>query len=119
DSDGNNIYDIEKTFDLGPDGIVPDSPNRIVTFSLDVWDSDWPDDDDHLGEYGYTLSMANAWGLRGNPTGLSDSGAFDNINSITWAVSPHIDEKLLTEGQKWWGATNQGTAHLTWDQYAS
>src|SRR6266542_1408348 len=119
DSDGNNIYDVEKTFDRGPAGIVPNSPNRFIKFSLDVWDSDWPDDDDHLGEYNYTLSMANAWGFRGNPTGLFNSGAFDNINSITWAVSPHIDEKLLTEKQKWWGVTNRGTDPLTWNQYAS
>ncbi len=119
DSDGNNIYDVEKTFNLGPAGIVPNDPNRVIAFSLDVWDSDWPDDDDHLGDYEYTLNMANAWGLRGNPTGLINSGAFDNINSITWSVSPHIDEALLTERQKWWGVKNRGTDSLTWDQYAS
>ncbi|HEY7630438.1 MAG TPA: LamG-like jellyroll fold domain-containing protein [Thermoleophilaceae bacterium] len=119
DSDGNNIYDVEKTFDLGPAGIVPNDPSRIIKFSLDVWDSDWPDDDDHLGQYDFTLEMANAWGLRGNPSGLFNSGAFDNINSITWAVSPRIDEALLTEKQKWWGVRNQGTDELTWDQYAS
>jgi hypothetical protein len=119
DSDGNNIYDVEKTFDLGPAGIVPDNPNRVIKFSLDVWDSDWPDDDDHLGEYSYTLSMANAWGFRGNPAGLFNSGGFDNINSITWAVSPHINEALLTETQKWWGVQNTGTNPLTWDQYAA
>jgi hypothetical protein len=119
DSDGNNIYDVEKTFDLGPAGIVPNNPNRIIKFSLDVWDSDWPDDDDHLGEYSYTLSMANAWGFRGNPAGLFNSGAFDNINSITWSVSLRVDEALLTEKQKWWGVQNRGTDPLTWDQYAS
>jgi hypothetical protein len=119
DSDGNNIYDVPKTFDLGPAGIVPNDPNRIIKFSLDVWDSDWPDDDDHLGEYNYTLSMANAWGFRGNPTGLFNSGGFDNINSITWSVSPRVDEALLTENQKWWGVKNRGTNPLTWDQYAS
>jgi hypothetical protein len=119
DSDGNNIYDVEKTFDLGPAGIVPNTPSRIITFRLDVWDSDWPDDDDHLGDYSYTLDMANAWGLRGNPSGLIDSGHFDDINSITWSVSPRVDEALLTERQKWWGVTNQGTNPLTWTQYAS
>jgi hypothetical protein len=119
DSDGNNIYDVEKVFNLGSAGIVPNTPNRIIKFSLDVWDSDWPDDDDHLGEYSYTLSMANAWGLRGNPGGLFNSGKFDNINSITWAVSQRIDESSLTENQKWWGVKNRGTASITWDQYAS
>jgi hypothetical protein len=119
DSDDHNIYDVEKTFNLGPEGIVPNTPNRIIKFSLDVWDSDWPDDDDHLGEYSYTLSMANAWGFRGNPSGLFNSGKFDNINSITWAVSQRIDEKLLTEKQKWWGVQNRGTDPLTWIQYAS
>ena len=119
DSDGNNIYDVEKKLDLGPAGIVPNDPNRVIKFSLDVWDSDWPDDDDHLGDYEYTLSMANAWGLRGNPAGLFNSGAFDNINSITWSVSPRIDEALLTERQKWWFVQNVGTDELSWDQYAS
>jgi LGFP repeat-containing protein/concanavalin A-like lectin/glucanase superfamily protein len=119
DSDGNNIYDVEKTFDLGPVGIVPNDPNRIITFGLDVWDSDWPDDDDHLGDFEATLDMANAWGLRGNPSGLMNSGAFDNINSITWSVSPHVREDLLTEAQKWWGVKNRKTDPLTWDQYAS
>jgi hypothetical protein len=119
DSDGNNIYDVEKTFDLGPGGIVPNTPDRIITFGLDVWDSDWPDDDDHLGEYEYTLDMSNAWGFRGNPSGLINSGAFDNINSITWAVSPHVDESALTERQKWWSVTNRGTDSLTWHQYAA
>jgi hypothetical protein len=119
DSDGNNIYDVEKKFDLGPAGIVPNDPNRIIKFSLDVWDSDWPDDDDHLGEYSYTLNMANAWGFRGNRLGLFNSGSFDNINSITWAVVPHVSESLLTEDQKWWGVKNRGTDSLTWGQYAA
>lgn len=119
DSDDHNIYDVEKTFNLGPAGIVPNTPNRIIKFSLDIWDSDWPDDDDHLGEYSYTLSMANAWGFRGNLSGLFNSGKFDNINSITWSVAQRINESLLTENQKWWGVQNDGTNPLTWDQYAS
>jgi LGFP repeat len=119
DSDGDNIYTINKAFDLGPAGIVPNDPNRVIKFSLDVWDSDWPDDDDHLGDFGYTLSMANAWGFKDNPAGLFNSGGFDNINSITWSVAPLIDERLLTEAQKWWGVKNIGTNPLTYNQYAS
>ena len=119
DSDGHNIYTVNKTFDLGPSGIVPNSPSRVITFSLDIWDSDWPDDDDHLGEFSHTLSMANAWGVRDNPSGLFDSGSFDNINSITWAVSPRVDEALLTDAQKWWGVRNKGTDSISWQQYAS
>jgi hypothetical protein len=119
DSDGNNIYTVNKTFDLGPNGIVPNTPSRVIRFTLDVWDSDWPDDDDHLGFFDYTLSMANAWGLRGNPSGLFNSGSFDNINSITWSVAPRIDEAALTESQRWWGVQNRGTDSLTYNQYAS
>jgi hypothetical protein len=63
--------------------------------------------------------MANAWGLRENPVGVFNSGAFDNINSIAWSVSPHINPATLTESQRWWGATNIGTDPLTYDQYAS
>lgn len=119
DSDGHNIYEVNKTFDLSPAGIVPNAPNRVIKFTLDVWESDWPDDDEHLGVFVYTLSMANAWGFRNNPAGLFNSGAFDEINSITWSVSPHIDEKLLTEGEKWWGVKNRGTDSLTYEQYAT
>ncbi len=119
DSNGNNIYTVNKTFAVGPAGIVPNSPNRVVKFSLEIWDSDWPDGDDHLGDYSYTLSMANAWGVRDNPTGLFNSGSFDNINSITWSVSPRVDEGRLTEAQKWWGVANRGTSSLTYQQYAS
>jgi hypothetical protein len=119
DSDGHNIVDVSRPFNLGPGGIVTNSPNCIIQFSLDVWDSDWPDDDDHLGDYHYTLNMANAWGLRGNPNGLFDSGSFDNINSITWSVSPHVDEALLSEREKWWGVKNIGTDQITHEQYAA
>ena len=119
DSDGNNIYEVNKTFDLGPDGIVPNSTDHIIKFSLDIWDSDWPDDDDHLGLFEYTLDMSNAWGLRVSSDGLFNSGSFDSINSITWSVSPRIDESLLTEAQKWWGVKNASTDPLSWEQYAS
>ena len=63
--------------------------------------------------------MSNAWGFRGNPSGLINSGSFDNINSITWAVSPRVDESALAERQKWWSVTNRGTDSLTWHQYAA
>jgi hypothetical protein len=119
DSDNNNIYEPNVTFDLGPAGIIPNSPSRIIKMTLDVWDSDWPDDDDHLGTYEYTLEMANAWGRRDNLNGLFNSGSFDNINSITWSVSQRIDEALLTEAEKWWGVDNAGTDPLTHEQYAA
>ena len=116
DSDGDNIYTVNKTFGLG---IVPNSPSRVIRFTLDIWDSDWPDGDDHLGFFDYTLNMANAWGFRGNPSGLFNSGSFDNINSITWSVAPRVDEASLTVAQRWWGVQNQGTDPLTYSQYAS
>ena len=119
DSNGNNIYTVNKTFNLGPNGIVPNSPSRIIRFTLDIWDSDWPDDDDHLGFFDRTLNMANAWGFRGNPSGLFNSGSFDNINSITWSVAHRIDESKLTESQRWWGVQNRGTDPITHNQYAS
>lgn len=116
DSDGDNIYTVNKTFSLG---IVPNSASRVIRFTLDIWDSDWPDGDDHLGFFDFTLSMANAWGFRGNPSGLFNSGSFDNINSITWSVAPRVNEASLTESQRWWGVQNQGTDPITYEQYAS
>lgn len=120
DSDGNNIFDAgPTTFDLGPDGIVPNDPNRNIIFRLEIWDSDWPDDDDYLGTFEYTLSMANAWGLRDSPSGVFNSGAFDKINSVAWSVSPKVDLASLTEAQKWWGARNKGTDEIAYPQYAA
>jgi len=120
DTDGNNIFNVgPKTFDLGPDGIVPNDPNRNITFRLEIWDSDWPDDDDYLGTFEYTLSMANAWGLRDSPSGIFNSGGFDKINSVAWSVSPKVDLSLLTEAEKWWGANNKGTDAITYAQYAA
>ena len=121
DSDGDNIFNVDppKTFDLGPDGIVPNDPNRNITFRLEIWDSDWPDDDDYLGTFEYTLGMANAWGLRDSPSGVFNSSAFDKINSVAWSVSPKVVLATLTEAQKWWGAKNKGTSEITYAQYAA
>lgn len=119
DSDGHNIYEPKVLFNFGGGGIIPNSPDRTIKFTLDVWESDWPDDDDHIGVFSYTLSMANAWGFRDRPDGIFNSGAVDGINSVTWAVQPIVDETKLTESNKWWGVENRSTATLTWSQYAS
>jgi hypothetical protein len=119
DNGGHNVYPVNKRFDLGPNGIIPNNINRNISFSLDVWDADWPDDDDHLGFFHATLNAANAWGLRGNPLGLLNSGGFDNINNISWAVAPHVNEASLPPAKKWWGVQNQGTDPITYHQYAT
>ncbi|MCY7314463.1 MAG: hypothetical protein LH480_02240 [Rubrivivax sp.] len=119
DSNGHNVYGIHRTLNLGPAGIVPNRVDCVIKLTLDIWDSDWPEDDDHLGYYAHELDMANAWGLRGNRGGLFDSGGFDNINSITWSVSPRVNEALLTDDQRWWGVRNRKTDELSWLQYAA
>lgn len=119
DSDGNNIFVVDKTFDVGSDGIVPNDPNRNIVFRLEIWESDWPDDDDYLGTFEYTLNMANAWGLRDNPVGVFNSAAFDNVNSVAWSLIPRIDLASLTEAQKWWGVKNKKTDEITYAQYAT
>ena len=119
DHGGHNIYPVNKRFDLGPDGIIPNDIHRDITFGLDVWDSDWPDDDDHLGNLHAELNAANAWGLRGNPTGLLNSGRFDHINNISWAVAPHVNVAALPPAKKWWGVQNAGTDPITYEQYAT
>ncbi|MEO7457991.1 MAG: hypothetical protein ABIY52_17170 [Gemmatimonadaceae bacterium] len=119
DSDGQNIYDANTTFTFGGAGIIPNSPDRTIKFTLDVWESDWPDGDDHIGVFSYTLSMANAWGQRDSADLIFHSGAVDMINSVTWAVQPIVDEAMLTDSNKWWGVKNRKTPELTWNQYAS
>lgn len=119
DSDGHNVFNINRPLDLGPQGIVPNRVDCIIKLTMDIWDSDWPDDDDHLGYYEHVLDMSNAWGLRGNRAGLFDSGGFDNINHITWSVSPRVNEALLDDNQRWWGVKNRGTNELSWAQYAA
>lgn len=119
DSDGQNVYGINRTLNLGPAGIVPNRVDCVIKLTMDIWDSDWPDDDDHLGYFSHVLDMANAWGLRGNRGGLFNSGGFDNINTVTWSVSPRVNEALLDDNQRWWGVKNRGTNELSWPQYAA
>jgi hypothetical protein len=118
DHGDHNVWDVSRTFSLGPSGITPNDINLTVRFGLDVWDAD-PFDDDHLGHMHATLNAANAWGRRGSPTGLQNSGPFDNIHNISWAVSRRVDETTLKPAEKWWGVQNQGTEPITYDEYAT
>ncbi|MEO8627096.1 MAG: LamG-like jellyroll fold domain-containing protein [Betaproteobacteria bacterium] len=111
---GGNIKDVNLTI---PATVTPNDPNKTVTFSVDVWDSD-PGNDDHLGTYTKVLNAANAWGLREN-TGVFNSGAFSKINSITCSVKPDVDPRSLTESEKFWGVHNQSTPTISYQQYAS
>jgi hypothetical protein len=118
DHGNHNIWDVGKTFAVGPNGIVPNDINLTVGFGLDVWDAD-PWDDDHLGNLHATLNAANAWGRRGNPTGIQNSGSFDNIHNVSWAVSRRVNESTLTPAQRWWGVQNGSTDPITYDEYAT
>jgi hypothetical protein len=88
-----------------------------VTFSVDVREAD-PGNDDNLGKWTKVLDASNGWGLLENG-GILNSGSFGKINSITASVKPVVDINALTEVQKWWGVTNQGTDDLSYLQYAS
>lgn len=114
DYGGHNVRDINVT--LG-NAIVPNRADMNLKLTLDIWDSD-PGNDDHLGVYTKVLNMANAWGLAEN-NGIYNSGSFSKINSITWSIQPQVNEKLLSQGEKWWGVTNTGTPTLSYGQYAS
>ena len=118
DFGGHNVININQQL---PITIVPNSPSRIIDFTVDVWESDsgapFGGGDDHLGVYQKTLKMANAWGLKENQ-GIFNSGAFDMINAITWSVQPQISEQALSETQKWWGVRNDDTPTLSYSQYA-
>ncbi len=114
DYDGKNIVDINAT--LGTT-IVPNSPNRNIRFTVDVWESD-PGDDDHLGTYHKDLNMANAWGMAEN-NGIYNTGSFQGLNYITWSVQPQVNPNLLTTSQKWWGVKNKGTSSISYAKYAA
>lgn len=119
DSNGHNVYDFNTLIGTT---IIPDSVNRNITFTLDIWESDggapFGGGDDHLGTYNKTLNMANAWGMREN-NGIFNSGRFQMINYITWSVQPQINENNLTQTQKWWGVKNQSTPKIEYNQYAA
>ncbi|MFT3980147.1 MAG: hypothetical protein QM687_06720 [Ferruginibacter sp.] len=116
DYSGKNIVDINQTLNAT---IKPNSPNKDIKFTVDIWESDWPDGDEHLGIYNKTLNMANAWGMAEN-NGVFNSGSFSMINSITWAVHPQVNINTLSIGQKWWGlGQNPSTPTLSYSQYAS
>lgn len=112
---GRNIKDVNLTI---PNVIMPNAPNKLVVFSVDVWDDDGWNSNDHLGKYTKNLNAANAWGLRDN-NGVYNSGAFSKINSITWSVKPLVDPKSLSETEKFWSVINAGTPKITYQQYAS
>jgi hypothetical protein len=119
DMDGHNVVDFNINI---PNTIVPNSPGLVVTFGVDVWESDggapFGGGDDHLGVYSHDLTMANAWGLRENQ-GIFNSGAFAMINSITWSVKPQVNVSLLSETEKFWGVQNRGTSQISKAQYAA
>ncbi|RYF83281.1 MAG: hypothetical protein EOO03_15510, partial [Chitinophagaceae bacterium] len=99
DYGGKNIVDINQKLNFI---VKPNSPSKEIKFTVDVWESDWPDSDEHLGIYNKTLNMANAWGMAEN-NGVFNSGAFSSINSISWAVQPEVNINNLSINQKWWG----------------
>lgn len=115
DWEGRNIVDLNLTV---PVTIVPNDPNRDVTFTVDVWEADAIEGDDHLGTYSKVLDMANGWGLK-ESNGVFNSGAFDFINAITWSVQPLVDFSKLSESDKHWGVGNIGTDDLSYGQYAA
>ena len=119
DSDGHNVVDFNVNI---PNTITPNSPNTVVTFGIDVWESDggapFGGGDDHLGVYSHDLTMANGWGLRENQ-GIFNSGSFSMINSITWSVKPQVNVSLLSETEKFWGVKNRGTSQISKPQYAA
>ncbi len=113
---GRNIKDVNLTI---PNVITPNDPNKVVVFSVDVWENDGKfNSNDHLGKYTKRLNAANAWGLR-YKNGVYNSGAFAKINSITWSVKPQVNSNSLSEKEKFWGVANQGTPKITYGQYAS
>ncbi len=116
DYGGKNIVDINQKLTAV---IKPNRPDKEIKFTVDVWESDWPDADEHLGIYNKTLNMANAWGMAEN-NGVFNSGSFSSINSITWSVQPEVNINTLTINQKWWGlGNNPSTPSLSYSQYAS
>ena len=108
-----NVKDVNFTI---PITITPNKINTNIKFEVKIMDAD-PGTDDHLGTKSWTLSAANAWGLRNN-NGLFNE-AFSKIRSFTWSVKPQVNLSSLTEVQKWWGEDNFKTAKLTWQQAAA
>jgi hypothetical protein len=114
DFDGNNNVNVNLTL---PPVITPDSPNDAVTLSVDIWEAD-PGDDDHMGAYSKVLGPANAWGLRDNG-GVYNTGRFGKVKTLTWSVKPDVNAALLSDTERFWGATNTGTDLVPYNRYAA
>jgi hypothetical protein len=114
DFGGRNVVEVDLHL---PPVIVPNRPDAVVRFTVDVWDSD-PGNDDHLGRLVKELGPADAWGLRDNQ-GVFNSGAFQKIKAILWSVQPQVDPAALTEPEKFWGARNRGTPEIPFQRYAA
>lgn len=117
--EGNNIMVINQTLDVL---ISPIDVSRTIKFKVEVYDAD-PGTDDHLGTLDYDLSVLNAWGMRDKngvfANGQNDTGPFQNINNISWAVQPVVNIKDLSEEEKWWGMDNDPTETISYTQYAT
>jgi LGFP repeat-containing protein len=111
---GNNIVDVDFTIPV----VITPNALKTVRFSIDVWEADSFDDDDHLGTWTKVLDPGNGWGLRENG-GILNSGSFSDINSITAAVHPIVDVASLTTVEKFWGVRNRGTDDISYQQYAA
>lgn len=99
-----------------PNEIVPNAANMIISFSVDIRDSD-PGNDDHLGTHTTILNAANAWGFRQPNKTFNDS--FSKIKSFTWSIKPVIEIDALSEVEKWWKFDNFKTPVISKTQYAS
>jgi len=110
---GDNIVDVDFTIPV----VITPNAAKTVTLSIDVWEAD-PGADDHLGKWTKILDASNGWGLT-ESGGILNSGPFSKINSITAAVQPVVDIASLSDTEKFWGVTNQGTDDLSYQQYAA
>lgn len=111
---GRNIVDVDFRI---PVEITP-NPSKAITLSIDVWEADSLNADDHLGMWTKVLDVSNGWGLN-ESGGILNSGSFADINSISAAVQPVVDPATLTDVDKFWGVHNQGTDDLSYQQYAA
>lgn len=99
--------------------INPNSPDCKIDMEIRITErDDWTSGNDYIGTFSKTLSMANAWGLRDNSSGLFESGKVEGIKNFTWSVKRKVDISTLTDVQKWWGVDNPGTPSLSYQKYA-
>lgn len=91
-------------------------PDKKIYIELDIWEEDPGSANEHPGTFKQELNRSNLWGLLLDRSNVFNSGTFQNVNYVKWAIKPHVRPDTPFD---FWEVTNRGTAEITKAQFAA